>query len=194
MPASPSGRGGARSGGRGAGGGEGENAASATAPGAGRRSKLGYQEQREYDGIEETLARAETAVNEAVAEASDPSTPPTRARLIELLALVDQRRAEVDRLYARWAELEAKRSLICDITPPMAMTTTPSGLQYEDTQAGTGAERPAGQTCVMHYTGWLWTTATRARSSTARTIAADRSRSRSAAARSSRAGTRASPG
>jgi FKBP-type peptidyl-prolyl cis-trans isomerase len=38
----------------------------------------------------------------------------------------------------------------------MAMTTTTSGLQYEDTQVGAGAEAKAG-TCVMHYTGWLWT-------------------------------------
>jgi len=84
------------------------NAASATASGAGRR-KLGYQEQREYDAIEETLARAETAVNEAVADSERPEHAADAARLIELLALVDQRRAEVDRLYARWAELETKR-------------------------------------------------------------------------------------
>jgi peptidylprolyl isomerase len=38
----------------------------------------------------------------------------------------------------------------------MAMTTTPSGLSYEDTRPGTGAQPSAGQTCVMHYTGWLW--------------------------------------
>ena len=38
----------------------------------------------------------------------------------------------------------------------MAMTTTPTGLKYEDTQLGTGAEAVAGKTCVMHYTGWLW--------------------------------------
>jgi peptidylprolyl isomerase len=36
------------------------------------------------------------------------------------------------------------------------MKTTPSGLQYEDTKEGTGASPKAGQTCVMHYTGWLW--------------------------------------
>ena len=36
------------------------------------------------------------------------------------------------------------------------MTKTSSGLQYEDTQAGTGASPQKGQTCVMHYTGWLW--------------------------------------
>ena len=34
--------------------------------------------------------------------------------------------------------------------------TTPSGLQIEDTKAGTGATPKTGQTCVMHYTGWLY--------------------------------------
>jgi len=38
----------------------------------------------------------------------------------------------------------------------MAMTRTSSGLQYEDTQTGEGKSPVNGQTCVMHYTGWLW--------------------------------------
>ena len=38
----------------------------------------------------------------------------------------------------------------------MAMTTTPSGLQFEDTQPGSGKSPVKGQTCVMHYTGWLY--------------------------------------
>jgi peptidylprolyl isomerase len=37
------------------------------------------------------------------------------------------------------------------------MTKTASGLSYEDTAPGQGAIAKAGQTCVMHYTGWLWT-------------------------------------
>jgi FKBP-type peptidyl-prolyl cis-trans isomerase FkpA len=37
-----------------------------------------------------------------------------------------------------------------------AMTTTPSGLQYEDTVVGTGETPETGQICVMHYTGWLY--------------------------------------
>lgn len=38
----------------------------------------------------------------------------------------------------------------------MAMITTPSGLQYEDTKVGTGAQPKKGDHCEMHYTGWLW--------------------------------------
>ena len=38
----------------------------------------------------------------------------------------------------------------------MAMTTAESGLQFEDTVLGTGESPRTGQTCVMHYTGWLW--------------------------------------
>ncbi|MBT2304391.1 FKBP-type peptidyl-prolyl cis-trans isomerase [Variovorax paradoxus] len=36
------------------------------------------------------------------------------------------------------------------------MPTTPSGLQYEDTAVGDGAEAKAGQHVHVHYTGWLY--------------------------------------
>ena len=36
------------------------------------------------------------------------------------------------------------------------MITTPSGLQYEDTTVGDGAEARAGQDVTVHYTGWLY--------------------------------------
>ena len=36
-----------------------------------------------------------------------------------------------------------------------AMITTATGLQYLDTQVGTGASPQQGQRCVVHYTGWL---------------------------------------
>jgi FKBP-type peptidyl-prolyl cis-trans isomerase len=35
------------------------------------------------------------------------------------------------------------------------MTTTPSGLQYEDSVVGTGAEAVAGKSVDVHYTGTL---------------------------------------
>ena len=36
------------------------------------------------------------------------------------------------------------------------MNTTDSGLQYEDTTVGVGAEARAGQHVSVHYTGWLY--------------------------------------
>jgi peptidylprolyl isomerase len=46
-------------------------------------------------------------------------------------------------------------------TPATAQTagntmTTSSGLQITDSVVGTGASPKIGQTCVMHYTGWLY--------------------------------------
>jgi peptidylprolyl isomerase len=37
----------------------------------------------------------------------------------------------------------------------MDTVTTPSGLKYVDLKVGTGATPQTGQTCFMHYTGWL---------------------------------------
>ena len=36
------------------------------------------------------------------------------------------------------------------------MITNPSGLQFEDTVIGTGAQASAGQDVTVHYTGWLF--------------------------------------
>ena len=74
-----------------------------------------------------------------------------------------------------------------------AEVTTPSGLRIDDTLEGKGAPAQPGQTVTVHYTGWLYVAARRARNSTVRAIAASPSPSPSARATSSRAGTRASP-
>lgn len=39
---------------------------------------------------------------------------------------------------------------------PAMTTTTPSGLQYADTEPGKGRAPRRGQTAVVHYTGWLY--------------------------------------
>jgi FKBP-type peptidyl-prolyl cis-trans isomerase FkpA len=36
------------------------------------------------------------------------------------------------------------------------MNSTPSGLQYDDTVIGHGAEARPGQSVSVHYTGWLY--------------------------------------
>ena len=36
------------------------------------------------------------------------------------------------------------------------MKKTESGLQYADTKEGDGETPKSGQTCLVHYTGWLW--------------------------------------
>ncbi len=38
----------------------------------------------------------------------------------------------------------------------MTTHTTPSGLQYTDTEIGAGATAAAGQEVSVHYTGWLF--------------------------------------
>jgi len=47
---------------------------------------------------------------------------------------------------------------VATFTPARAqpVTTTPSGLKIIDIKVGTGPTPRPGQTCVMHYTGWLY--------------------------------------
>src|SRR5579862_6863688 len=49
------------------------------------------------------------------------------------------------------------------VTPATAqpVKVMPDGLKIIDTQVGTGASPKTGQTCVMHYTGWLYENGTK---------------------------------
>ena len=73
-----------------------------------RPRRLGYREQREWDGMEQAILDAEGAVEARQREAEDPAIVSDPTALQERYAALDAARAEVDRLYARWAELEDK--------------------------------------------------------------------------------------
>ncbi len=71
--------------------------------------KLSYHEQREWDSMEETLLDAEARVEQARAATHDPSVATNAAELHERFEALAKAESEVERLYARWAELEEKR-------------------------------------------------------------------------------------
>jgi len=71
--------------------------------------RLTYQEQREWEQMEETILAAETALTECQAAVEDPAVASDPAALRARWEALESARAEVARLYARWAELEAKQ-------------------------------------------------------------------------------------
>ena len=77
-------------------------------PAAGKPKRLGYLEQREWDQIESRILEAEQALQACNMAAADPAVASDHKALSERLAAVAAAAAEVERLYARWAELEAK--------------------------------------------------------------------------------------
>jgi peptidylprolyl isomerase len=62
------------------------------------------------------------------------------------------------RTLPRRETLLAIAAIIATLAPAKAqpVMTTPSGLKIIDIKAGAGASPKTGQTCVMHYTGWLY--------------------------------------
>jgi ATP-binding cassette subfamily F protein uup len=70
--------------------------------------RLGYLEQREFDGMEASVLAAEGMLKTAKARTEDPAVASDSAALQQRFAELAAAQAEVDRLYARWAELEAK--------------------------------------------------------------------------------------
>jgi ATP-binding cassette subfamily F protein uup len=68
--------------------------------------RRGYLEQREWDGMEAAILEAETALEACRRAAEDPAIASDPAALQARYADLEAARAEVDRLYARWAELE----------------------------------------------------------------------------------------
>jgi ATP-binding cassette subfamily F protein uup len=74
-----------------------------------RAKRLGYLEQREWDGMEQAILDAESALERCRRAAEDPAIASDPGALHERLVAIDTARAAVDLLYARWAELDAKQ-------------------------------------------------------------------------------------
>ncbi len=77
-------------------------AAPAERPG---KRRLGYLEQRELGGIEPKILAAEERLEALKVECHRPEVVSDGPRLVALAREIDEAQTEVDRLYARWAEL-----------------------------------------------------------------------------------------
>ena len=65
-------------------------------------------EQREWDSMEARILEAEEALALAQSNTQDPSISANAAKLQEACLATETAQTVVDRLYARWTELEAK--------------------------------------------------------------------------------------
>jgi ATP-binding cassette subfamily F protein uup len=74
------------------------------------RKKLTYLETREWEQIEDKVSQAEEVLEAKRQQLELPGVVSDPARLMSAAAEIDLAQAEVDKLYARWAELEAKRA------------------------------------------------------------------------------------
>ena len=70
--------------------------------------RLSYNEQREWDAMEERILEAESALENAQKAAADPAVASDAGEVSARYAALQRAQDEVDRLYARWAELEDK--------------------------------------------------------------------------------------
>jgi ATP-binding cassette subfamily F protein uup len=76
---------------------------------AGKR-KLSYLEAREYDSIELRVADAELELQAKREQLEDPKIVSDAPRLVTAHAEMAAAQDKVDQLYARWAELEKKKT------------------------------------------------------------------------------------
>jgi ATP-binding cassette subfamily F protein uup len=72
--------------------------------------KLSFHEQKEWEGIESAISAAEAAVTAREAQVTAASTSGNHLTLAAACTALEQAQATVESLYARWQELDAKRS------------------------------------------------------------------------------------
>ena len=83
-------------------------ATAAPAPSSSKR-KMTWNEQKEWETIEVAIADAESRLAELQEEANDPGLATDHVKAAAAYAAMGKAQSEVERLYMRWAELEALR-------------------------------------------------------------------------------------
>ena len=71
-----------------------------------KKRKLSYNEQREFDSMESNIHKVEALMEKLTAESLLPENATNSVRQAELAKGMSETQAEIDRLYARWSELE----------------------------------------------------------------------------------------
>ena len=77
-------------------------------PAADKTRRLGYKEKREWEQMEALVLAAEKRLETTSQATHDPAVASDHAALRKRIAELASAQAELDRLYARWAELEGK--------------------------------------------------------------------------------------
>lgn len=90
--------------------------ASPTVPPSTKRKGLSYREQREWDSIEGHILEAEQRLADCQTALHDPEVSSDASALQERCAALETAQVAVERLYARWAELEEKRGAVLNET------------------------------------------------------------------------------
>ena len=72
------------------------------------KKKLSWKEAREHEQMEAILLHAEEILDQKRVQLELPEVTSDPARLTAAVKEMDAAQDEVDRLYARWAELETK--------------------------------------------------------------------------------------
>jgi ATP-binding cassette subfamily F protein uup len=83
--------------------------APAATPSASGAKRLSWAEKKEWETMEGTILEAEQAVERWQTESHDPKLATDHVRAKDVYAKLGEAQARVEKLYARWAELEAKQ-------------------------------------------------------------------------------------
>ena len=95
-----------------------DNGNTATVPS--KRKGLSYRERQEWETIEQKILKAEEVVAACQAAANDPAIASSAEALQERHAALHAAQAEIERLYARWTELEDKHAQAVSNAPSRA--------------------------------------------------------------------------